>query len=171
MDKAALIEQVESSTNSFLGLFEQFPADKLHLAPSPGSWSAAQVLEHLLIVESGVNNVMLAPPQAKEERNPDEKVAYIAQIFNDMDRRYQAGAQIHPRGKQIPAEELIEKFRSVREKLIQIIEDQNLAISCGAFTHQVFGNLTRLEWVHFNIIHARRHREQLKRIQSVVAPA
>lgn len=164
IDKAELVQALEISTQSFLDLIATVPEEKFHWSPGPGAWSVAQVIEHVLITESGVNHVLLAPPQKKEDRDPGEKVAYIQQVFFDFEQRYQAGGPILPRGKRVEREELVSKFKAIREKLTRIIADQNLAITCGSFVHRIFGSLTRLEWVYFNLAHSRRHEEQIKKI-------
>lgn len=58
----------------------------------------------------------------------------------------------------------IEKFQDIRQKLTGWIEIQNLAGTITGFEHPLFGSLTRIEWVYFNIYLSRRHIRQISKI-------
>ena len=86
--------------------------------------------------------------------------------FLESDKPMNASGVILPTGDAKSKAELIQTFTENRAKIADLIDELPEEELCLKFAHPIFGNLTRMEWVHFSIIHTQRHMRQLDRIQT-----
>ncbi|MCP9290614.1 MULTISPECIES: DinB family protein [Gracilimonas] len=161
-----LKEQLLNNTDVFIDKINEFTDAQFNLKPDSDSWSAADVLEHVYRSEFGVPRLFTGETKKLNDRKPDAHVSRMKQRFLESDAKMEASGVILPTEGKKSRESLIEKFRSNRIKIAGLIEDLPADELCLKFEHPVFGLLTRMEWVHFSIIHSQRHQKQLDRIQS-----
>ncbi len=163
MRKEGIIRDLESSTQRFSEALQALPAAQFHRKPEQGGWSAAEVAEHLVATETGINKALrkAAPCQ----RLADEKMEMIRRGMGDGERRYPAPDMLLPTNGQYTAEQLLAAFQAQREVTRQLIQDTDIT-ELVEFPHPYFGQMTRMEWVYFNIHHTDRHIGQMKRLST-----
>jgi hypothetical protein len=158
------VEQVKMdlsiATGSLLGHIESFPENVFYKKPTPESWSAAEITEHLCIIE-GFTIDLLNGNTEQPKRAPDTQVDFIATAFGNTDKKYNAPDMILPQGNDLKKEELLVRMKRQRNDMFEIAGSMNLTLLCTDFTHQAFGMLTGIEWIYFTIYHGDRHLHQL----------
>lgn len=161
-----LKEQLLENTDALITAIEQIPLQQFNTKPNEESWSAAEVLEHLYRSEFGLPRLFVGETKALNGRAPDANLETMRQRFLNLDDKMKASGVILPTEGDKPREELVDKFRQNRKKIAQLISELPPEELCLKFEHPILGHLTRMEWVHFTIIHTQRHMHQIKRIQS-----
>ena len=163
---ADILTEVKNTTDELMGILSSFSQTELNTAPKEGSWTAAQVGEHLL-KSYGVVEILKKPVQ-KTERPADQKIDAIREVMLNFDTKMNAPEFILPAKTQINKDALLNSLRTTTSRIIDIAEPLDLSDTCVGFSLPVFEELTRLEWLHFILYHTQRHIQQLKNIKQKV---
>ncbi len=161
-----LKNQLLENTDTFVGKIDEFTDSQFNIKPAPDSWSAADVLEHVYRSEFGVPRLFTGETEQLTDREPDALIPEMKKRFLESDAKMEASGVILPTEGEKSKTSLIEKFRSNRNKIAELLEELPPEELCLKFKHPVFGYMTRMEWAHFSIVHSQRHIKQLDRIQS-----
>jgi hypothetical protein len=167
MKNEKIITDLAANTKKILTAFKTFDAAKFTRKPFPGSWSPAELGEHLLAVEYSVSKVLQGSAEATE-RDPQHKIQVVKDAFSDPDKKYTSPETMIPTGKITKQAELLERLWSQREFQTALISEMDMDLLCTEFKHPRLGGFTRIEWVYFNIQHTERHLEQLKKMAAVM---
>lgn len=154
--------ETENKLTELIHVLSTFEQDELNTIPFKGSWTAAQVGDHLLKSYGVVET--LSGAVTTTERPPDEKVELIRSVFLDFDLKMNSPESIIPSADVIDKDRLILALKDKREELLSTIKTINLNETCADFAIPEFGEFTRLEWVFLVIFHTQRHIRQLKDI-------
>jgi hypothetical protein len=152
------------ASGSLLGHIDGFAESLFYQRPANGGWSAAEIVEHLVILEQMITDIVYGPA-LPAGRVADEKIAEIQKVFGDRQRKLHAPPPIAPLGTPIAKRELSEKLRESRSLLFEATELTNLNELSTGYEHAFFGKLTRLEWIYFTIFHGDRHLHQLLQLE------
>ena len=140
--------------------------------PAPDRWSVAEVLEHLVRVETQLTRLLtmrLAEGQAAQPFEAEhETSSVVATIDNellvDRSRRIVAGDHVQPRGEMDSAAAWT-ALEATREKFRALVAAQDgLAISRVTFPHPVLGPINAYQWFVFAGTHEARHADQIREI-------
>ena len=74
--------------------------------------------------------------------------------------------EILPSEKPLNKESIINGLQEKIEAFNLVIENKDLTETCTDYAIPEYGPFTRLEWIHFNIVHTQRHVHQLRKIIS-----
>ncbi|HVZ57132.1 MAG TPA: DinB family protein [Chitinophagaceae bacterium] len=146
--------------------FASFTGRAVNQVPFPGSWTAGQVAEHLEKSNIMITRALVLPGQPAH-RDPAARIAELRESFLDLRVKFKSPDFILPirgtydhetmaRQLRLSAEALLEAAREVRpDELIQV---------------PAFGEISRLEILHFVLYHTRRHLHQLRNILAHLPP-
>ena len=167
-DKKEVENILESNTRLLLDKITQFPEDYFNDQPAEGRWSAGQVTEHLAKVE--IATLRLFNGKTKPaDRNPETKIESVKREFLDFEKSFNAFGPIIPGENSRDKQKLVSTLKQTREKMIELIRsDRDLSVICTDFEHPLFGSLSIIEWIFFNIYHTERHIRQLEEIKNLV---
>jgi hypothetical protein len=157
---AELLQEFETATNAYLDIVTGLSQDEINTVPSPGSWTAAQVTEHLRKSDNGMLQTLNGPVQPTN-RPIDENVPQLQAIFLDFSTKLPSPEFIIPEAGTYDRDHLISSFKAGREQIGKAIATLDLSATCHA---PIFGEPTRLELISFVIFHTLRHVNQVKRI-------
>lgn len=157
-----LLADLDASTKDIVETLLHFNAETFVDKPSGEEWSAAEIAEHLLMLEVSANRV-LGGDAIPTNRPPDEKIAMIKWGMEDETKR-QAPDRVKPGGVYTNPQQLIEKLKQQRDQLREAVTAADITEACTSSKHPVMGTLTKWEWVYFIIYHMQRHARQLKRL-------
>ena len=148
--------------NTLMALLEPLDEKKLNQIPFPGSWTAAQLGEHLLKSYQAfdLSKVKAIPAQ----RVHDAKSPQIEAVFLDFTTRYQTLDFIAPSGNPISRELLFARLRTTTDAIIDYAKTHGLGFTSPDFEIIGFGDLTAQEWIHFLTAHSQRHVHQLRQL-------
>lgn len=158
----ALLGEMEITLKELKEVLSSFRDEQLNVVPFEGSWTAAQVMEHLLKSYGVVETVN---GEVKEtERPPDENIEDIKATFLNFDVKFDAPEFILPSGRSFKKEELLSALENSTAELCEVIKTLDLSKTCLDFSIPQAGEYTRLEWLHLALYHTQRHIRQLKNI-------
>lgn len=165
MNRSVIITELENSLNEFQQLVSSFDENQINECPFEGSWTPAQVAQHIVMANSGFGEVLNGPVK-NTERAPDEQVEKIKNNFLDFTSKMKSPDFIVPHDKQYNKDSLLKALEGIKGNVSKAISDLDLTQTCLAFELPVYGCLTRLEAIYFVIYHTQRHAHQLKKIKS-----
>lgn len=151
-------------TDEFLELLHSKDETQLNLSPFEGSWSAAQVGEHLYKSYAFVE--VLNGHTKPTNRLPYEKIELGKTLFENFEEKYKSPESIVPSATLIKKDELINNLKQRIAQIMEAITTKDLLLICTDFAIPEYGEFTGLEWVWFNVYHTRRHVRQIKNIFS-----
>jgi uncharacterized damage-inducible protein DinB len=164
-------EQLERATSHLLKTAEAFGSAS-HQSPGPGQWSAAQVVQHLLVAEMGIGQSIEKKLQHAEEL----KKAGLSQAFKSLllrvllrlpFTRFKAPAILaSATPSQVPnLPQLRQEWESVRRRLEQTLNEYpSKLLGRAIFKHPRSGMLTIYQTLDFLLDHVLHHQHQLERI-------
>lgn len=162
--KNRIQEELDTVTTELLLMIASFDQEQINLIPFENSWTAAQVADHLSKSDASVI-ASIYKHGTPAERAPDEKTPELKGIFLNFDLKMKSPDMVVPDNRIFNKEELITRLKQTRSRLSIAAATLNLADVC---THEVLGNMTRLEFLSFVLYHTQRHVYQLKRIHEKI---
>jgi hypothetical protein len=167
---AETMDYVEEKRKELLQSFAGASSNRLSQRVVKDSWSVAEILDHLRMVESGVARIITKRVgQAREAGLGEEKST--ASVMPSFDR-YSAileGAVLKspevvlPRAE-VDFKEAFDGLESSRQALRAAVGSANgLALGEIKHTHAVLGELDLYQWLIFVGQHEGRHRKQIER--------
>lgn len=157
----ALIDELKQTQQQLIDVVSSIPGDKIDTVPFEGSWTAGEVLEHLI---KSVGTATLRGNTITVSRPADEKIATLRSSFHDFTKKFTAPSFVVPSEAKHDKEEQLSVLVAKFDRLIEAVGAFDLTQECTDFAIPGFGNFTRLEWIAFHMIHTQRHLEQLKNI-------
>jgi hypothetical protein len=155
-----LLQEFELATNAYLDIVAGMGQEEINAVPFEGSWTAAQVTEHLHKSDDTMIKALNGPVQPTS-RPPDEMVGNLRATFLDFSTKLPSPDFIIPVEGTHDKEALISAFKAGRDQLGKAIKTLDLTATCHL---PIFGEPTRLELIAFVIFHTQRHTNQVKRI-------
>lgn len=134
-----------------------------------GEWSIADILEHLVLAETGTSKVirkMLKENAGKLPPYPaDDRVLTMRETGRSRERMTEAPEVAHPKGS-LGKEGILRLAGQTREATRASLEMLAGADPRSAeFPHPFFGSMNLYEWPHRIILeHEREHHPQIERI-------
>jgi hypothetical protein len=158
-----LSNEIAQTAGQLLQVVDGFTQDAFNAAPFEGSWTPGQVVEHIALYASGVLRTVEGAT-APTERDPAKMVAPMRNAFLDFDTKMQSPDFIIPSNK---AKEKVAAMKSLSDSfagLARVAANEDLHVTCLGFSMPTVGQMTRLEWISFVVVHTRRHIWQLKKM-------
>jgi hypothetical protein len=157
---AELLQEFEAATNAYIDIFAALSQNEINTVPFTGSWTAAQVTEHLCKSDSAMIQALMGPVEPTS-RPPDEYVNNLRAIFLDFSTKLPSPEFIIPAPGTHDKDSLLNAFKTGREQIGKAIQTLDLSATCHM---PLFGKPTRMELIAFVIFHTQRHTNQVKRI-------
>ena len=167
MNKERVKDDLVESTKSLMNILSSVSQEKFNKKPEEGGWTVGMTVEHLIKVEYGTLKLFSGPVE-KSGRNPKQKIEKIQERLLDFDTAMTAYGPIIPDEKPKDKSKALGKIQDIRQKLTGLIEIVDLEEMVTGFEHPLFGYLTRVEWIYFNIYHSRRHINKIERVISSI---
>ncbi|MBT1703785.1 DinB family protein [Chryseosolibacter indicus] len=166
MNKEVLSEfiKVNADFNNTLNMFEE---EQLFMSPQPGSWSAAEVAEHVVLSDQGMYR-FITGNSVPTKRKPDAHVNEIREMFLDFSFKMNSPEFIIPKGIFTSKKEIDGNLGEIVAMLTKQIGSIDLTQTCLDIDIPEFKESTRLEIVHFLIVHTQRHHHQLQKIEAII---
>jgi hypothetical protein len=141
--------------------------------PAPGSWSVAEITEHLSIIEERLSKmfpVLLMKAEAGGlQRRPDQPfqpVTVAAMVERSKREKYTAPETVRPSGS-VPLADSLARLERSRESIKALSPRlEALDLTNVTYPHPVFGPLSPYQWLIFLSAHEDRH---LRQIESIMA--
>jgi hypothetical protein len=158
------LKEFDNTLNALLQVIESFDTEQINTIPFQDSWTAAQVASHVTKSNSSIAQAMKLQG-ATIERDADERVQELKDMFLDFAVKFKSPEFILPTQDIYDRDKLIAALKGSVEQLKEASNEANLS---EAIKHPAFGEITKLELLHFVLFHMQRHTRQLKNISGVI---
>ena len=153
---------LKTTTAELIKLVSSLSQEQLNVVPFEGSWTAAQVAEHL---NKSYNMAeVLYGPVKQTDRNPAEKVNQIKEVLLNFDLKLESPEFLEPENRVYDKASLLNSLSELIKKITTAAETLNPDETCTAMELPQLGELTRFEWISFITYHTQRHNQQIKNI-------
>ena len=159
-DQENLFRLVDRVTSDLLKVVSSFNVEEINQIPFEGSWTAAQVADHLRKSNNGIAQALQMQGRSAE-RNATERVKELKAVFLDFETKFTSPKFILPGQTSYDKKELIERLERSIERIKQ--ERTNVDLS-EIIDLTALGTISKMELLHFVIYHTERHIHQLKNI-------
>jgi len=144
-------------------LISSFSQEEINIVPFEGSWTGGQTVQHIILACSDFPK-LFAGKTEKINREPDENVKKLDAIFLDFNTKYESPENIKPATIDYDKKTLLTSIQKIQTNLFEAAETYDLTLTCVGFQIPGFENFTIYEWIHFAIVHTKRHTYQLEKI-------
>lgn len=133
-----------------------------HCKPVPERWSIAEIVEHVVLLETGfhlriVPGLKLGPPPVTDD--PHALDALVMARVPDRSTRYEAPASLVPTGRWDEMESL-QRFVDIRQKTLDFAAKPD-GFRDRTVVHPFLGPLDAYQWTLMVALHSTRHTEQI----------
>ena len=163
METAALQKNISETYKKFIKDLSSFSESEINISPFEGSWTAAQLTQHLILASSGFTK-MCSGKTEETDRNPAEKIDAIKDLFFNFEIKMQSPESINPPNIKYDKNLLILALQEIEQELLNVSKTFDLNLTCLAYEVSGFGKFTIYEWISFVLIHTQRHLKQLNTI-------
>jgi hypothetical protein len=165
------MQTIDNALRAALGqtitLLSSFDDSKINTIPFKGSWTAAQVGDHLLKSVTGLDGLFSTPTE-KAARPADANAEALKKMMLDFSIKMESPAFILPDKDEYDKEWLLKSLQKAQEAIVPVILSANLEeMAPLPEGHPLRGN-TKLELVHFFTYHTQRHNHQIQKIKETV---
>jgi hypothetical protein len=167
IDSKTLASELGFHADQFINAVLSFDKDQINVVPFNGSWTPAQVAQHIIKATNGLPD----NKTAKANRRIDQQVQIVESVFLNFKEKYRSPDFIIPEPGPYDRDELIRNLIQIKNQNIDIALTKDLAMLCTDFELPVFGYMTRYEWLKFFICHTQRHTHQLQNISNSFSQA
>lgn len=159
-----LFGSLDATSNELMQLVQDEKEETLNTVPFVNSWTAAQVLIHI----TKSNRAIVQGLQMHglpAERDPEQNTDHLKKIFLDFKAKYNAPDFIIPEDGYHNKEQIINALElSIRN----LQTGRNETDLSEIIDLPIFGEITKLELLHFVLYHTQRHIRQLKNILGTI---
>jgi len=159
-----LFRSLDATSNELMQLVQDEKEETLNTVPFVNSWTAAQVLIHI----TKSNRAIVQGLQMHglpAERDPEQNTDHLKKIFLDFKAKYNAPDFIIPEDGYHSKEQIINALElSIRN----LQTGRNETDLSEIIDLPIFGEITKLELLHFVLYHTQRHIHQLKNILGTI---
>ena len=160
LDTKEFFASLDDTSSELFQLVSSGDSTTINTVPFKDSWTVAQLASHVTKSNKAIAQALnMEGKQA--ERNPGERVPELKKMFLDFSTRFNSPEFIRPKQDSYQKEALIAELKKSNEQLKELRSKINLSeiISLAAF-----GEITKVELLHFVLYHTQRHVHQLKNI-------
>ena len=158
-----LIETRDGVTNAVKGLSDA----QWKFKPGPDRWSVAEIVEHLVLIEGVVQNILGKidkAPAAPADRDPKTVDAMILAKVPDRSEKFQAPPSVTPSGRWNP-EEALQHYLAGRSQTVALFQSMP-ELRQHTIDHPVLGPLDGYQWVLAAAAHTARHTKQILEVKA-----
>jgi hypothetical protein len=169
-ERKAVLDQFVASEAQLLRLVDGLTPGQVKFQTSPDRWSIADVIEHVMAVETRLVRAIgktIKQPSARSERpDPSPKDAELWKNTLNRKVQLQAPEPVRPTGKFADTTELLIEFRGTRSRTVQFVESLDADLRGYTIPHMAFGELDLYQWLIVLSMHGSRHALQIEEIKA-----
>ena len=159
-----LFFSLDDVTSEFLRSVSLFDENEINKIPFEGSWTGAQVAEHVTRSNIGITKELQKEGKPCD-REPDAGAQELRSVFLNFTTKLKSPEFILPTKNHYHKETVITDLKKSIDNLKEVSEKEDLF---RIIDHPIFGEVTKLELIHFVVYHTQRHIHQLKNILKII---
>ncbi|RZJ80068.1 MAG: DinB family protein [Flavobacterium sp.] len=162
-NKVEMDEYLKSVFSDIEDKIELFDTNAYNKVLAEDSWTAGQIVEHVLLSAEKFNEVVNGEVE-ETSRAFDKLKAQLKAILLSFETKMKSPDFIYPPFKEYVPSNHTQRIQKVVQNLEEAIHSLDLTKTCVSFPLPGLGNLTRYEAIYFVIYHTERHLSQLSKI-------
>ncbi len=164
-----IIKELDLTTKALLQSLDNLSEPQLKYKLNPQVWSVHECLEHIVITEIAIYRILVqhdpGDTSTSEEKIGKEK---IERVLQNRSAKAESPESLKPIGRFSSLDELLEKFKSNRQRIVDGLKDNTIIFDSRIIVHPMLGEMTKKDWLHFLVHHSERHCKQIEEIKSMV---
>lgn len=154
MNKASLKENIQTAFKNFLTAIQKHT--DVNQKRADGGWSVGEIANHIV---KGTQ-VSLGATK-KTERAYDKNADSIRETFLNFNLKFPAAPFLQPDTKQYFVHDLFDLLDNSKNRIIKMMDDEDLTETCIDIEIPIWGCLTKYEWLVLFENHIIRHTKQV----------
>jgi hypothetical protein len=163
MEIKALLLNLDTNTHILLELMLSFSPPEFPEKPEPETWSAAQIADHIIMIEMFVNKVY-GSSSREADRAGDQKVKVMHDALLNSEKRFKAPDFVLPSPSGRLQAQAVKEFTEQRAAVRSHIENTDSSLLYPSFKHPMLGEMSVWEWGWFSVFHTERHIRQMQKL-------
>lgn len=159
------IKSVETALSLFKEYLNDLDDKMINQIPYEGSWTAAQVADHVTKSINGLSG-SLKQPSKPAGRDAEARIPELEKIFLDFSHKMKSPDFIIPGGGPFEKQKVINNLNGAFEHLKENSKEADMEDLVEGLP---LGPITKLEILHFLRIHTQRHTHQMGRITKALS--
>ena len=160
-----IVQKLTRAQARLLRAADAVPTEQWKSSPGNGSWSAGELVAHLIMVERGI--LATADRVTQKPAKPPSFLKRLHLPLALMESRLVKRKTPIPLDLRLvrEKEEMLAELRDVRERSLAFLDEtKNRDLSAYCWRHPFFGNLNLYEWFEMIAAHELRHTKQMQEI-------
>jgi hypothetical protein len=161
-DLKEYLMQLSQNTNDVLTSLGSISIEKALEKPD-GKWSILEIVEHINILDK---MILLGLLKGSDKKNETEFVIGTQKmeriILGMRQKKIIAPDSVAPKGVYLSKQEAIDSFTTLREKIAFYLANSKIILDNSIIVHPFLGELTKVDWCGFLILHTQRHLLQIQ---------
>jgi hypothetical protein len=168
-EREVVLSRLRENRDRLFSIFQQLTPEQRSFRPAPDRWSAADCIEHIIIVENfvlaSIRRVLKSPPEPGKRDSVAGKDRLVLRAVPDRSRRVVGPEFVMPTGRWPMYEELLLEFDRTRARTVQMAIDFTADPHDYFFPHPIFADLDCYHWLLFIGTHCERHILQFEEVK------
>ena len=164
-----IYEYLEETKESLEESVQDLSEDQMQFKPDDDSWSVAEIVEHIIIVEGALKGMLegnIAAGETPELKAEVEmKDDQVMGLITDRSSKIKTQSQFEPNGKFLDADTALEAFNDQRENMVDWLKDSDVDMR-NYVNEFPFGKIDGYQTLLFMVGHTARHTEQIEEVKS-----
>lgn len=170
-ERAALVQLLNQTHAQTLALIADLDEELWEQKPSAEAWSAAEIIEHLVLAEGAVRGrvkrLLAEGPVAGWRTLDRPPLAGLVELGSDRSRKFQAPEPIQPTGT-MTRSTAVEQLMRVRAETVQWVLDTDADLHAVAAEGPIGVVLDGHGWLGLLAAHNLRHNLQLEEVLKAI---
>jgi hypothetical protein len=169
-ERQLVLDQLASSEARLLELMDGLTAEQWSFREAPERWSIAENIEHLIVFERFILEMIAKAMEGNEE--PEKralaagKEPLVLGLANARSTRFNAREALRPVGRWTDTAEMVAELRRVRAQTLAFATETQADLRGHFFPHIAFGDLDCYQWLIVLGQHGARHALQIEEIKA-----
>ena len=167
-EKNQYLQDLQQSKEALLHALQDISPEQFTHKVSPDKWSVAEIVEHLVKVESAILDSLQRLVAKEKKRVPETVLSYeeVMTQAKNSEAKAQSPERLVPSGRFLEKTAAIQAFEQTRENTEAFVRTTTYDLGSISFPHPRLGVLTGKNWLTFISGHCWRHAAQVEKLRS-----
>jgi uncharacterized damage-inducible protein DinB len=166
-EREFVVRQLDQTTDRLRDVLQGLSREQLLYKADPESWSIAEAVEHMVVVEKrliGAIQKLIQEPSDHSKQNAMDDTEVLRQVGTVVEK-VQSPAHSVPKLRW-PAEDLLKEFEAARQITREFARSVDGDLRQHFITHFKLGELDCYQWLLLIGAHCKRHTEQSEAVKA-----
>jgi hypothetical protein len=167
LERREAVDYLTETRDALVAIVSRLTPAEWSFHPDAGTWSAADNLEHIVVVEEQlfemISTAITREPERPAADRPRVKDHVIPLVVTNRERRrFQAPEEFRPTGRWPTAKARLAAFRTTRDGTLAYVQTTEHDLRSRAWENPLVGLIDGYQWLLFVAGHSARHTKQIR---------